>query len=248
MSLGIGLDPGEPARQQRETLERLRVAVGMRLERADPFDAVVDGAHAGGEEQPLGRVDGRRGVEDDRPRHDVRVAEQLLGAGAFVGDAGDCAELAARQGRRDGDLGHGRWIDGRRAERPVRAGHRSEHVDPIRLADVVREAERDRLGAVGDRATPEGDDEVRPGLPRGIGGRDHVRARGVRRHPVELAHDLVAERAAKLRDLVGLAVEGAAHHQEHALRAPALDFGRHRLGERPAEGDRFHRSECHASG
>ena len=52
------------------------------------------------------------------------------------------------------------------------------------------------------------------------GGGDHGRARRMRRHPVEGADALVAERAAHLLDLVGLAVERAAHHQEHAL-APA---------------------------
>ena len=46
-------------------------------------------------------------------------------------------------------------------------------------------------------------------------------ARRVRRHPVEHADTAIAERAADLVDLVGLAVQRAADHQEHALRVRA---------------------------
>ena len=65
-------------------------------------------------------------------------------------------------------------------------------------------------------------------LARLRGGGDDGRARRVRRHLVEGADALVAERPADLLDLVGLAVERAAHHQEHALGAAGL----HQLGDR----------------
>ena len=111
---------------------------------------------------------------------------------------------------------------------------------PSTLRDVVGEAELDRLGAVGDRAAAQGDDQIGLGLARLRGGGDHGRARRVRRHLVEGADAFVAERAPDLLDLVGLAIERAAHHQEHALGAVLLDQLGHRLGGRLAVVDFFH--------
>src|SRR6267154_2734891 len=48
-------------------------------------------------------------------------------------------------------------------------------------------------------------------------------SRRVRRHFVEGADAFVAQRTADLLDFVGLAIERAAHHQEHAFDAELLD-------------------------
>ena len=122
-----------------------------------------------------------------------------------------------------------------------------ELVEAFDGGDVVGEAELDGLGAVGDRAAAQGDDQVGLGLARLRRGGDDRRARRVRRHLVEGADALVAERAADLFDLVGLAVERAAHHQEHALGAVGLHHLGDRLGGRLAVVDFFHVGENDAA-
>ena len=70
----------------------------------------------------------------------------------------------------------------------------------------------------------------------------------MRRHLVEGADAFVAERPAQLLDLVGLAVERAAHHQEHALGAVGLHQFRDGLRRRLAVVDLLHLGENDASG
>ena len=94
--LGVSLNARQPAGQQRQAVKRLRVSKGIRLVRADALDAMVDGADAGRQPQPFGRVQGDRWVQDDRPRDDPRMAKELLYLGSFIHDAGDGAELARR--------------------------------------------------------------------------------------------------------------------------------------------------------
>ena len=85
---------------------------------------------------------------------------------------------------------------------------------PSTSRDIIGEAELHRLGAVGDRSAADGDDEIGLGGAGLIGGRDHGRARRVRRHRVEGADAARSHRAADVLDHVGLAVERAADHQE----------------------------------
>jgi len=90
-------------------------------------------------------------------------------------------------------------------------------VERFRRADIVGEGELDRLGAVGDRTAAQGNDEIGLRLARLLGRRDHRATRRMGRHPVEGADAMIAERPAQFVDLVGLAVERAAHHEEDAL-------------------------------
>ena len=118
---------------------------------------------------------------------------------------------------------------------------------PSTVRDVVGEAELNGLGAVGDRAAAQGDDQVGFGLARLRRRGDDRRARRVRRHLVEGADAFVAERAADCFDLVGLAVERAAHHQEDALGAVGFHHLGDRLGGRLAVVDFFHVGENDAA-
>jgi len=173
---------------------------------------VIDGADAGGEEEPHRRVPRHFRVENHGLRNHVGMAEHLLGLRGFVGDAGDVRELAGRQGRGNRDLPHRGRHDGVRRLYAIERGH---------VADIIGEAKLHRLGGVGDRAATQRHDEIGVGRARLLGRRDHRGARRVRRHLVEGADTFVAERAADLLDLVGLAIERAAHHQKDALRSGA---------------------------
>ena len=85
----------------RDAVASLERVVPARIHR---LDGVVEGAHAGGCPQPLGRAqrDGRIG--DHRPRREPRVVDGPLRAGVVVGDAGNRRELPRRQRRGDGDV------------------------------------------------------------------------------------------------------------------------------------------------
>jgi hypothetical protein len=65
----------------------------------------------------------------------------------------------------------------------------------------------------------------------------------VRRHRIERAGATRAEAVADLLDLVGLAVERAADHQESAPRAEAIDLRDHRLGGGRADNHLVHGAE-----
>ena len=127
---------------------------------------MVDGADAGGQKQPFRRVHGDGGIEDRGARHHEGMAQHLLDLGALVGDAGDGAELAAGNRGRHADLAHRRRVDVRR---DALAG--ADPVDVLDAADIVGKADLHRLGAVGDRAAADRDDEV------GVGGAGLLRRR-----------------------------------------------------------------------
>ena len=108
-SRGSAFTRGSACGQQRQPLQRLGVAIGMRLARA---------------QRP--RRNGRRrgcrstetaipacarviaGIEDHRARHHQRMRQLLLDLGGLVGDAGHGAEFAAGDRGRHADLAHGR--------------------------------------------------------------------------------------------------------------------------------------------
>jgi hypothetical protein len=103
------------------------------------------------------------------------------------------------------------------------------------------------LGAVGDRAAADGDDEVGLRGPCRLARLDHGGPRRVRRHAIEAAGAAVAERAPHLADLIRIAIEGAAHHQEDPPRPETLGLRGDRLGRRFAEHHLVHLAENHAS-
>ena len=179
-SFGIGLHPRQRLRQHRQTLQRLGVAVRVRLARADAFDAMVDGADPGREPQPFRGVPAEPGIEDHRARHQQRMAQRFLDPGLLVGDARRGRELAAGNRGRHADLAHRRRCELWRSAAPG-----PDPVDVVGMADIVGEAELHRLGAIGDRTAADRDDQI--GI-RGAGlfaGGDDGRARRVRRHRVE---------------------------------------------------------------
>ena len=80
----------------------------------------------------------------------------------------------------------------------------ADPVDVVDAANIVGEAELHGLGAVGDRAAADGDDEIGVGGAGLLGGGDHGLARRVRRHRIEGADATRPQRLADLLDLVGL--------------------------------------------
>ena len=154
----IGFYPGQTAGQQRQPLQRLGIAIGMRLAGTDALDAVIDGADTGGQEQPFRRVHRRRRIKDHRFWHDPGMTKQLLDVGPLVGHAGNGAELTTRQGRRHGDLRHRRRVARRWSGHSIRADHGAQHIHLLRLSNVVGQTQRHRLGGIGDRTAAEGND------------------------------------------------------------------------------------------
>jgi hypothetical protein len=210
----------------------------MRPARAQAFDAVVDGADAGRQKQPFRRVHGDGGIEDRRARHHQRVRQSLFDLGMFIGDPGNGAELAA--GNRGGhtDLAHRWWIQLRDA---TLVG--TDPVDILDASDIVGEADLHRLGAVGDRAAADGDDEIGARGAGLLGRRDHGGARRMRRHCIERADATRTQRRLDFRDLVCFAVQRAADHQEGAVAPEAIDLRHDRLGGGGSEYHLVHGAE-----
>lgn len=96
-SAGAGFTFGRALDSKNSPRKGLGVRKRMCLAGADPRDAVLDGANAGGQEPRVRRVPGDGGIKDDRGADDVGVAEQFLRPGAFICDAGDGAERAGRE-------------------------------------------------------------------------------------------------------------------------------------------------------
>ena len=80
----------------------------------------------------------------------------------------------------------------------------ADPVDIFDAADIVGEANLHRLGAVGDRAAADGDDEVGVGGAGLIGRGDDALARRVRRHRIEGRDATRPKRLSDFLDLVGL--------------------------------------------
>src|SRR5205814_3779423 len=127
-----------------------------------------------------------------------------------LGDAGPRVELAAAQRGRHADL-----PDSRRAvlgEAPLArdlVDHGAEGLEPVGLANVVLEADRDRLAAVGRRAAADADQQVAAGLASLVGAGDHRVARTVRGHLVMQTGVARPERPRDLADLSAPAGAGA---------------------------------------
>ena len=199
---------------------------------------MVDGANAGREKQPFRRVQAEPGIEDHRARHRQWMAQRLLDLGLLVGDAGGRGKLAAGNRRRHADLAHGGGLELRRS-----AAAGADAIDVVGVTDVVGEAKLDSLGAIGDRAAADGHDQVGIGGAGLFGRGNHCRARRMRRHRVKSADAARPQLAADLLDLVGLAVQRPADHQERALRAQSVQLFQNRPGCRPPEHDLIHRAE-----
>ena len=149
----------------------------------------------------------------------------------------DRAELAAGDGGRHADLPH------------RRCGHlggdavvHADAVDAVDIVDAVGEAELHGLGAVGDRAAADRDDQVGARLARRVGRGDHRLPRRMRRHGVEQAGAAGTEGMSDPCDFVGLTVQRAGDHQEGSLRSQPVHLRDNGLGRRMAEHDLLDRA------
>ena len=210
----------------------------MGLPRADALDTMVDGADAGRQKQPFGRVHGDGGIEDRGARHHQFMAQHFLDLGARVGDAGDGAEFAAGNRRGHADLAHRR-----RVHRRCDAFVDSNSFDILDRANVVGETKLHGLGAVGDRAAAYRDDKIGTGRLGLLGGGNDGLTRRVRRHGIEDSHAAGAKRFSDFFDLAGLPVERAADHEKCAGSAQAVHLRDDRLGGGMAEYHLVHGAE-----
>ncbi len=216
--------------QEAQGLQRPGVAVRIGEVGAQGLGGMVHRAHAGGQPDPLRGVHGERRIEDHHPRHVQRVVEALLGLPPGVRAAGVGVELAA--GERGGHRHHAhlRTLVLRAVGRAVGIGDHAEGLQAVHIPHLVPQAELHQLARVGERAAPDGDDEVRIRRARLRGGVEHRLPRGVGRHAVVLPREPLAQRRANGGDGVRLPIERAAHHQEHAPRADALRLAGQGLG------------------
>ena len=205
---------------------------------------MVDGADAARQPQPFRRVHGNGGIEDHHERNDAGMDIGLLQPQPWLGDAGTRIELAAAQRGRHADLAHPRCAILR--EVPFARGlvdHGTEGFQPVRLANVVFQADGDGLAAVGRRPAADTDQQVAAGIARLVGAGDHGVARAVRRHVVMHAGVARSERSGDLPDRIGLAVERLAGEDEHPLGAQPLGRLGDSLGGRAAEHHAVHSRE-----
>ena len=199
---------------------------------------MVDGADAGRQKQPFGRVHGQGGIEDRGARHHQFMAQHFLDLGARVGDARDGAEFAAGNRRRHADLAHRRRIH-RRCDAFVD----SNSFDILDGANVIGEAKLHGLGAVGDRAAAYRHDKIGIGRSGLLGGSNDGLTRRVRRHRIESSHATSAKCFSNFFDLGGLPVERAADHEKPAGSAQAVHLRDDRLGSGVAENHLVHGTE-----
>ncbi len=118
--------------------------------------------------------------------------------------------------------------------------------DPVDIIDgtnVIGEAKLHRLGAIGDRATADGNDQIGVGGAGLLGGGDDGFAGGVRRHRIESCRATGPKAVADLLDLAGLAVKGAADHQKRAAGAQTIHLLDDRLRGRTPENNLIHGAE-----
>ena len=210
---------------------------------------MIDRADAGREPQPFRRVHGDGGIEDHRERDDAGMDVGLLQPQPRLGDAGARVELAAAQRGRHADLPHPRRAVLREA--PLArdlVDHGAEGLEPIRLANVVLEADGDRLAAVGRRPAADTDQQVAAGVAGLVGAGDHRVARAVRGHLVMHAGVARPKRRGDLPDRIGLAVERAPGEDEHPPGAEPIGRLGHGIGGRAAEHHAFHSREDDLAG
>ena len=140
----------------------------------------------------------------------------------------------------------GAFIGGR-ADGAVSALDGAQRVRLHRGADVIGKAHLNGLGAVRDRSSADSDDEIGLDGPRLFRRPQHRRAGRVRRHAVPDGRAAVAEGRLHPGNLVGVAVERARHHQEHARGAEPPRFLCDGLSGGLAEDHSVHGPEIDAS-
>ena len=72
--------------------------------RVDRFDRVVERAHSGGDPEPFGGLEAKRGIVDDGARLQARIDDAAFDQGGLVGDAADRRVFASRERGRDRDM------------------------------------------------------------------------------------------------------------------------------------------------
>ena len=239
MIAAVGLHPLQALRQHRQALHRLRVGIGMRLARADALDAMIDGADAGGEEQPFRRVHGEPGIEDRRARHHQGMPQHFLDMGALVGDAGDMAELAAGDGGGHADLPHGRRLERRRRRRRGPGSPSMPSTVETSLARQSCTALAPSVIEPPPTVTIRSAFAARAWLAAVITASRGVCAGIASKVPTQRG----AQRLPDFFDLVGLAVQRAADHQERARRAQPVQLLGDRFRRVAPEHDFIHGAE-----
>ena len=158
-------------------------------------------------------------------------------------------EFAAAQGGRDANLPHPwRTVLGEAPLARDLVDDGAERLEPVRLADVVLEADGDRLAAVGRRPAADTDQQVAAGIACLVGAGDHRVTRAVRGNLVMQAGVTLPKRLGDIPDRIGLLVERTPGEDEHPLGAEPIGRFGHGLGGRAAKHHAFHSREDDLAG
>ena len=212
----------------------------LAVDRADVLDRVIDGADAGRQEQPFGRVDARLRIEDHGARHHQRMAVALLDVPRGVGAAGRRGELAGRQVSSGSRSSAPRRVDfaGAAPCRRQRSRRGNCRAATASVTPLPRQSATILAASVTEPPPRVTSRSARPRAPHSP--LHHIDARGVRADFRADPGHAVAEGLAEPVDAVGRAGERAAGENKHRAGVEPIDLLRERLGKGLAEDDAFH--------
>ena len=141
---------------------------------------MIDRPDAGGDPQPVGRLQRQAGVENDAGRNQGAMMKRLLAPQDFVRRARERVELPARERRRHTHGACGGRPIVRRQDAAVRTILRPELIEPLDRGDSMLEAQQENLARIRHGTATDRHDEIGVGLQRPLRCLHNVGLRPVR--------------------------------------------------------------------